>query len=869
MPLSNRSSTIVAVLLLLAPGCSKGDRRDDREVVETSLPLLLRLDRARQVRGFPDDRRFLGPLLDPNRNFDRDEIPFAMPPDGAVDFPDVPLHREARLAFGYGYDGTPNEERSEGGVEFRVLLLEDGGGERLLFSQRRAAEGPGLWRAEVPIEGSRAGAATLRFETRPFGAALPGGLWPVFASPVVRSRGVERPRSERPVRAERLVADFLSRFAEDRARMEESDDWEWVVHTPTEATCFAVKTDLESGEREIVPITASGFAPAMTCDGRPGAPGGGARPALFFQDDQEILRSEVDLPAEGTLELRFAVGVDERCVGVGSADFEVRVAGETVFRETLDPELRPSERGWRERRVDISRFAGRRVTISFRGAVGFRKERVLRREEPVPLGPPRPVEWRVRRVMGGFARPRVVALRERPRRSASRDRPSVVLVNVETLRADEVGPGAEGTRTPHIDALSAEGLTVSPCVAVAPWTSPSVASLFTGRYPLSHGVVSYARSFLPDAAVTIAEQASLSGVTTAAFVTNDLISRAHNYDQGFETFFEAPYANARQVTALFEDWLADHSSDQFLAYLHLFEPHHPYNAPPPDGRRDVPPELEGLDADAELARIQDALLRGRSVARDDRGVRLLRALYRGEIRYLDRQIGRLVEALERAGLRGRVVLILTGDHGEEFLEHGLIGHGSHVYGESVEVPLVLWGPGIVPHGRVGGPVENARLFSVVRDLLGVEEPLPEGALAGFALEPGRAGRPAYVHTAQGIRRIEDRTGLRPRIVTCSIHSIRTPEAALQRIPGESGGEPGRTLLFDLAADPEETRDVSSERPGLRVRLEELLRAAHRFATRRRIDFGPGSIDPEKARTLRALGYLSGVPSEEDPLFDGR
>lgn len=840
-------------------------------VRESRIPLVLRLGDAEQRRGYPAQSDWRAPFTDPYRNVDDDGIPFVLPASGALTFPGLPVHDDARVTFRYGFDGVTGDEFAGVALDFVVRAASVATGEsRELFRARREATlGPTREGGEAPLPPEwRGGSVDLTFETECSRALPDGAVLPVFASPVLRSAGVKVRMESVTLQTDALIGDLIALYPAAREQLEDADDWEWVSHSTTREHCFAVRTEADGTERPPIPITASGLTPAFSTDQRMRAARGGVLPALFFQDDHEIVRYPV--PAiEGT-RLEFSVGVDHRCIGVGEATFRITIDRELVFEESLDPGLRPAQRGWHSREIDLTPYAGRTIELAFFGEVSNREPVVNDLVEEPPLGLPIPYRLEVRRVMGGFGRPRLVQQVTVPRRLAEkREHPSVVFVNIETFRADEPScyGGLDGL-TPALDRLAAEGTRVEECVTVAPWTSPSVASVFTGMQPWSHGVTSYAQSRLADSLTTLAERAAQAGVTTFGISTNDLISVGKGFDQGFESYLDAPYANARQVVATFEDWLTDHRDFQFFAYLHLFEPHHPLNAPGDDFDRYVPDDLKELDADRELDRIKATLLVGGEVAPDDPGVRLLRGLYRGEIRYLDRQLDRLVRAIEAAGLRERVVVVVTGDHGEEFCEHGLIGHGSHLFGESVLVPLVFWGPGVVPAGKtLAGPVENVQLHATVLDLLGLDVPR-EQVGAPLYLERDQVGGRAYTSTEHGIRSI-DTGGEIPRIFTKTIHGLRTGESSLVHSPaGRDDAEPAETSLFDLSADPGETRDIS-EAVGDRLKqMKAAMRSAYEHARRFSHGMRVDGADEATLRTMSELGYVEGTrTNEEGALFD--
>ncbi|MFH0944385.1 MAG: sulfatase-like hydrolase/transferase, partial [Planctomycetota bacterium] len=814
-------------------------------VRESRIPLLLRLSTAVQGAGYPEDTDFHQPFLDANRNYDDPGIPVTLPQRGTLLFPDLPVHEAARLTFGYGIEAVRNEKAPGATVTFRVSAVRGGEERRELFEGALvcgAAGSPPLRQsAEVSLPGQWVGERiALEFSTFCDRAMPEASALPVILSPVLHSGGTKVRLEKLGGVLEVVLEDLLDRYEQ---AIEEDEEHEWISHSTTNEFCFAVAVDEQGQRYDPQPILTSGVTASLDPDTRLNAARGGVRPALFFDWDHSIVRYPVDVPGDGAA-LRFEIGVDHRCTGVGFAGFLVSIDGEEVFQRELDPERRPLDRGWHECEIDLGPYAGRQIMLGFEGEVGIRNPVQIDLVEPQAVGPGRPYRLEVHRVRGAFARPRIAQRLERQRRlSMKGERPSVVLVNVETFRADAPSCyGGPPDITPALDRLAAEGTLVEECLVSAPWTAPSVASLFTGLYPRSHGVTSYARLNLPESVQTLAERASLEAVTTAAFCSNGLISEAKNFNQGFETFFLAPSANARQLVQVFEDWLADNKDLQFLAYLHLFEPHYPYNAPGEDRDRYVPEELRGIDPDEAVERVKIRLLEGDPVDPGEPDVRLLRARYLGEVRYLDRQIERLRLALAAAGLDGRVVLIVTGDHGEEFLEHGLLGHGSHVYGESIHVPLLFYGPGVIPAGkRISGPVEGAALYSTVLELLDVtydrQAVRPPIRFDG-TYHPGSA----YSSTAHGIRGIDAGTAIRFK----SIHAMRSAHRSLVYAPPgadpETHPEDQASLeLFDLARDPGESLDLSGEQPGIFEELKKLMEQAYALAGRSRHGMDVGEI----------------------------
>jgi arylsulfatase A-like enzyme len=331
------------------------------------------------------------------------------------------------------------------------------------------------------------------------------------------------------------------------------------------------------------------------------------------------------------------------------------------------------------------------------------------------------------------------------RRTAKGAGPDVLLVVVDTLRADAPSfSGAPGAApTPAMDALAKEGTVFTRCRAPSSWTKPSTASLLTGLYPSEHGALGF-ESVLPGEATTLAEVLRAAGWRTAAFADNPFVSPEFGFAQGFDAFtgrHPSPLARGTLLLrALAQVRLrvaggaaysfgpgVDLGADRVLgdavrflaadarpgfAYCHLIEPHFPYTPPPPfdGGRRRVdPPHSSGIlpfDSFPEIPAADAAIMK---------------ANYLGEAQAADAALGRALDALRASGRLDRTLVILTSDHGEEFHEHGGWTHGQSLYEELVRVPLVVRAPAGGPGAgrRVDEPVSLVDLFPTIVDLAGV------------------------------------------------------------------------------------------------------------------------------------------------------
>lgn len=273
--------------------------------------------------------------------------------------------------------------------------------------------------------------------------------------------------------------------------------------------------------------------------------------------------------------------------------------------------------------------------------------------------------------------------------------PDIVLVLVDTLRRDHLGIYGYGRDTsPNLDALAATGRMFDNHIATASQTVPSTLSMLLGLYPAEHGFphrsigqFAAARPYYPDELHFLAEELRDAGYRTAAFVGNPFLQRENNFDQGFQEFayFED---RGKAITDAAIGWLRRPREGPRFTYLHYFDVHWPYDPPPPYARR--------YTDDPSGPRIYT---NGPVKDVDEDELERTEALYDGAIAYVDAEIGRLLAVLDRLELREDTVVVVTSDHGDEFLEHGGMGHGTTVYGELVRVPLILSYPRRVEPGR--------------------------------------------------------------------------------------------------------------------------------------------------------------------------
>ncbi len=531
----------------------------------------------------------------------------------------------------------------------------------------------------------------------------------------------------------------------------------------------------------------------------------------------------LEVPAGSVLEL--ALGILEAAWEQGPVVFRVLACPgprtcEPLFAETIDPG--GPERGrWRERRIDLSVHGDRRLGLRFEA-------------EPLGPGPSLPL----------FASPTV--LREVPRRADDFD---LVVVSIDTLRADHLPSyGYPRETAPFVASLAARGTLFERAVASAPSTTPSHMTLLTSLEPSVHGLLgNESLAVLPPGATTLAEALRAEGFATAAVTEGGGLALQLGFERGFDAWIEnpvpIPHRPGRQSPLSFDagrDWLLAHGDRRTFLFLHTYEVHGPYRAPDAYAAL-FPTTPPGLEPDPRLRPHQRPVL------------------YDREIRFVDDELRRLFAGLDAEGRLARSVVALTSDHGEEFLEHGWIGHGATLPEEVLRVPLLVLGPAIAPGRRVGAPVGLVDLAPTLLELLGAR-PLPGAMGQSFAAllrerapAPGPGLRPLFAETwfAPGF----GAEGRKP--VRQPSYSVRLGMRKLVRL---REGEGFRYAYYDLSSDPGERRDLYAADPAAAADLRALLDAYPDRAARLREELLDGRApeaapDPVRESQLRALGYV--------------
>lgn len=439
-----------------------------------------------------------------------------------------------------------------------------------------------------------------------------------------------------------------------------------------------------------------------------------------------------------------------------------------------------------------------------------------------------------------------------PPGSASDPRPDVVWIVVDTLRADRVGAfGSERGLTPRLDRFCASGVTFTDAQAHAPWTLPSIASMLTSRLPPEHGAGGFLGPDLrahfealgPEAR-TLQEVLAERGWESAAITNVTFLTEAFGVVQAFDELdaqaFESnlEVRSAGKTTDAALRWLAarDERAPPGFLFVHYFDPHAVYDPPAAERARfapDVPDDFR-FGTREDLARLRRGRLELEPavVARAER-------LYDAEVAYVDRELGRLLDALSA---RPATIVVWTSDHGEEFLDHGGFEHGHTVYGELLHVPLAIAAPGLDP-ARVDAPVGLIDVAPTVLELAGLPS---EPAFLGRSLVPAIGGDDApRALYAEGNMWGPKKTSL--RLGSWKLVTSDRPGAAPE--------------LYALDRDPAETEDLARRELARVEELEDQL-----AALRRSFEVTRGErteLDPAARRALEQLGYLGAGDLEDE------
>ncbi|UCC39772.1 MAG: sulfatase-like hydrolase/transferase [Candidatus Aminicenantes bacterium] len=396
---------------------------------------------------------------------------------------------------------------------------------------------------------------------------------------------------------------------------------------------------------------------------------------------------------------------------------------------------------------------------------------------------------------------------------------NVLLITIDTIRADRVGYSGYDIETPNLDLLAYEGARFMNAVCQVPLTLPSHASIFTGTNPNYHQLKGNGPYYLGENFTTLAEIMKAKGFSTSAFVGSYILDSEYGLNQGFD-FYDDDFVTpdysvkerlAEDVYNSAAEWLEKNHEKKFFVWVHYFDPHDPYTPPPPF----------------------DINYKSRP--------------YEGEIAYTDIYVGKLINLLKEREIYNKTLVIIVGDHGEDLFDHMEPTHGIFLYDTALKVPLIFHSPGAIPGGKkIDNQVRTIDIFPTILDILKID--IPEYC-QGASLIP--------LMRDKKIKAIEESYAetYYPSISYgwSALKSIRTNKWKYIQAP--------KSELYNLENDPEEKNNLFKENKKIAVGLRDRLKKLEK-----RISSGlkPSirELTPEDQEKLRALGYVSGrLPSD--------
>ncbi len=423
---------------------------------------------------------------------------------------------------------------------------------------------------------------------------------------------------------------------------------------------------------------------------------------------------------------------------------------------------------------------------------------------------------------------------------------NVVLITIDTLRADHVGCyGYKQIKTPNIDGLAADGARFERAFAVVPVTLPSHTTMLTGTYPMLSGMHDFSGNKLSPLQPTLASVLKQAGYQTGAVIAAAVLDSRFGLNQGFDFYYDhfdfnrLDEANLDQmerpgnvVADVALDWLAKNSQKKFFLWMHLYDPHFPYRPPEPYSR--------------EYAAQP----------------------YDGEIAFADEQVGRLLRFLKEKGIYRNTVIVLCGDHGESLGEHGEKTHGFFIYNATMHVPLIIRLPENAAARVVADPVSLVDLMPTVLGAVGVEIP---SQVQGRSLLPqlrdvrdhddlhrddlhhdDQAGRDRVLYGETYLPRLHFNWSELRGSENTKYHFIDAP----------------RPELYDLAKDPGEVHNLFAEKKAVSEEMRAKLAGMIRDYSAGKELAEKTGLDPDLMERLKALGY-AGFSGGGDPTISSR
>ncbi|HSR42952.1 MAG TPA: sulfatase, partial [Longimicrobiales bacterium] len=564
----------------------------------------------------------------------------------------------------------------------------------------------------------------------------------------------------------------------------------------------------------------------------------------------------LDLPARPWLDLAFGTIED------GAVTFRASVSSGGTETSLLRRTVTTPDR-WSTERLDLSEFAGRSVTLSLAlesdstGVLGYWGSPVVRNSGAMPAND-EVTRDRAALPDGGAQRPR-----------------AVIVFLADALRRDHLEIyGYDRSTAPTLARMAEEGVVFEDNIAQGSWTKVSVPSMLTSLYPTSHQLTDIPDR-LPSSTTTLSEAFREAGYATWQSSSVPFSGKLSNLHQGVDVLHErasigeldhSGAKTARTYVDRFLEWAEDHHDVPFFAFVHVFDPHSVFEPYAPyDAQWGTPEGAEEYERGKELWEAMfDDLPTQEQIDSTDVDQELFvqheRDWYDGSIRAMDVEIARLMEGLEELGIADETLFAFVSDHGEEFLEHGHHFHGNSVYGEMVNVPLVMWWPGVLPGGtRVEQTTESVDMMPTLLELAGVSPPeTAQGqSLLPLIVDPEGVSDFGAIRRAAFTERVQppsmDEMGL-PH----DSYAIILDGWKLVKNENQAEGWP-EYELYDHEDDPLNLNDVAADHPDVVERLAQELETWREWAVSLRPPPDSEAIEglsEEEIARLRSLGYIN-------------
>jgi arylsulfatase A-like enzyme len=591
----------------------------------------------------------------------------------------------------------------------------------------------------------------------------------------------------------------------------------------------------------------------------------GIESGVTWQGLKEIYRESI--AARSPEVATFTVGVPERAwldLAVGTVEddpvtFRITASTGGKGSDLLLERTVTTPHRWEPAAIDLSKYSGQNVTLacslvaSSPGTMGFWGAPAIRVRSATPP----------RASSGGVS----AAPASRPR--------GVILIQADTLRRDHLGLyGYERETAPMLRRLAGEGTMFANYTTQATWTKVSTPTLMTSLYPTSHGVADFFDS-LPTSAHTLAESFRAAGFATLSFSSVLFTGQFTHLHKGFEELHEdgsvtnpESSKTAREFVDRLASWLETHRDGPFFVFLHVFDPHDPYEPSAPYNALWADPakkeEHEKQNKDVRKF-IKEPLARQFGMPTPDElrkagfdpaaYIKYDQGWYDGSIRAMDVEIGRLVERLRSLGLDDDTLLVFLSDHGEEFHDHGRMFHGQTVYGELTQTPLIVRWPAGLPKGRkVEDVVQTIDVFPTLLDLNGIA---PPAGIQGQSLTPLLTGQGQWkARPAISEKQKTTSAGAPPPLDTESFAIVEGGWKLIHNT-ARHDGDP-EFELYDFIKDPLNKTNVADQHQDIVARMAKTLDGWHEMAKAAKLKPDSEtnkSLTPAQLQRLRSLGYV--------------